>query len=120
MDDLTTGLTDWLGPAADDLTDEQRADFDAAARAYYAQPHHADRDPEDTAANQAEDDAALAAILQSILGEDTLASAARRKRQADLELDGWIRATAALGATERTLEEQSGLARMTVRKRLGR
>lgn len=116
MDDLTA----WLGPAADDLTAEQRDAFDHAARAYYAQPHHANRDPEDAAANQAEDDAALAAILQTILGEDSLASAARRKRQADLELDGWIRATAALGATERTLEEQSGLARMTVRKRLGR
>lgn len=120
MDDLTTGLTAWLGPAADDLTDEQRATFDHAARTYYAQPHHADRDPEDTAANQAEDDAALTAILQSILGEDTLRAAVARAAQAELERDAWIRATAALGASERELVEQTGWARMTVRKRLGR
>lgn len=113
-------FTDWLGPAADVLTDEQRAAFDAAARAYYRQPHHADRDPEDTAANTDEDDAALTAILQSVLGENDLASVGRDARYAQTILDGWIRATAALGARETEIAMKSGLSRPTVRARLGK
>lgn len=110
--------TDWLGAA--DLTDEQRERFDRAADTYYALPFHADRDPEDATADSAEDDAALTAILQSVLGEDSLMSAARRARQAQLELDGWIRASHALGMSERDIQQDASLARMTVRKRLGK
>lgn len=110
--------TGWLDPAT--LTDEQRERFDTAADAYYALPLHADRDPEDVVADSAEDDAALTAILQSILGEDSLMGAARRARQAQTELDGWIRAAHVLGMSERDIEQDAGLARMTIRKRLGR
>lgn len=112
--------SDWLAHAADDLTPEQRETFDATADAYYALPLHAQRDPDDAAADSAEDDAALTAILQRILHEESLMGAARRARLAQLELDGWIRAEAARGVPERVLEEQSGLSRMTVRKRLGK
>ncbi|MDN5653960.1 MAG: hypothetical protein L0J57_00045 [Brachybacterium sp.] len=112
--------SDWLAHAADDLTDEQRETFDSVANAYFALPFHTKRDPADAVADSAEDDAALSAILQKILGEDSLMGAARRARQAEIDLDGWVRSEAAAGASERTLEEQSGLSRMTVRKRLGR
>lgn len=112
--------TDWLGVGAADLTADQRDTFDSAADAYFALPFHADRDPEDLTANTAEDDAALSAILQTVLHEDSLMGAARRARQAQLELDGWIRATAALGTSEVEIAADAGLARMTVRKRLGK
>lgn len=112
--------SDWLAHAADDLTPEQREEFDRTADAYYALPFHAQRDPEDAIADSAEDDAALTAILQRILGEDSLMSAARRAWQAQLELEGWIRAEAAAGTPERTIEEHSGFARMTIRTRIGK
>lgn len=114
-----TDYTTWLGPAADDMTTEQRARFDQAATAYAALPYVADRtigDPD----YATEDDAALTAIVQAILDEDTLTAVAARARAATEALDGWIRASAALGASERDIETGSGLARMTVRKRLGR
>src|SRR5690625_6846421 len=96
--------SDWLAHAADDLTPEQREEFDRTADAYYALPFHAQRDPEDAIADSAEDDAALTAILQRILGEDSLMSAARRAWQAQLELEGWIRAER---SEEHTSELQS-------------
>ncbi|KAA9394777.1 hypothetical protein FCK90_04365 [Kocuria coralli] len=110
--------TDWLGSAQ--LTTEQAEAFTAAADAYYALPFHTDRDPEDAAADQAEDDAALTAILQTVLEEDTLTATASRARQAQLELTAWVRAAAALGAPERDIADQARMARATVRKRLGR
>ena len=73
---------------------------DRAADAYYALPLHRQRDPDDAIADSAEDDAALTAILQHILDEDSLMGAARRARQAQLELDGWIRAMAARVAAQ--------------------
>lgn len=112
--------TDWLGPAADDLTTEQREAFESRADAYYALPLHAERDPDDAIADSAEDDAALSAILQHILHEDSLMGAARRARQAEAELTGWVRAMAAAGTPERTLAEESGISRMTIRKLLGK
>ena len=111
---------DWLGPAADDLTTEQREAFDRAADAYYRLPFHEDRDPEDITANAAEDDHALTAILQTILREGSLETAAREARMAQAALVGWVRAAAAMGATERDIEQRSQMARMTVRKRLGK
>lgn len=112
--------TDWLGPAADDLTTEQRATFESRADAYYNLPLHADRDPEDQSAHAAEDDAALSAILQHILGEGSLMGAAREARQAQAALTGWVQGMAASGMSESQIAEQSGLARDTVRLRLGK
>lgn len=112
--------TDWLGPAADDLTDDQRETFDRAADAYYRLPFHEQRDPEDITANAAEDDHVLTAILQAILREGSLETAAREARMAQAALDGWVRASAAMGMSERDIEQRSQLARMTVRKRLGK
>lgn len=112
--------SDWLSIAADDLTDEQRATFESRADAYYALPLHADRDPDDAVADSAEDDAALTAILQDILGEDSLMGAARRARQAEAELIGWVRGMHTAGTPERVLAEQSGISRMTIRKWLGK
>lgn len=111
---------DLIRTTAGDLTTEQREAFEAAADAYYALPYVHSRDPEDDIANVAEDDHALTAILQSILGEDTLTMAGIRAHEAQNQLDGWVRASAALGVPERTIEEQSGLSRMTIRKRLGK
>lgn len=111
---------DWLGPAADDLTTEQRETFESRADDYYSLPLHAQRDPDDAVADSAEDDAALTAILQAVLHEDSLMGAARRARQAQAELIGWVRAGAAAGTAERTLAEQSGISRMTIRKWLGK
>lgn len=116
MSDHTT----WLGPAADDLTAEQRETFDRAADAYYRLPFHEQRDPEDVSANAAEDDYALSAILQTILREGSLETAAREARMAQDALDGWVRGTAAMGVPETEIAERSWLARMTVRKRIGK
>lgn len=110
----------WLAHAADDLNPIQRATFEGFADTYYAQPHIAKRDPEDYLANTAEDDAALTAILQHLLGEGSLMTAAREYRQAEAALYGWIRAMDAVGMSEVQIAEQSSLSRPTVRKRLGK
>jgi hypothetical protein len=112
--------SDWLAHATDDLTTEQLDAFTAAADAYYAQPHHEQRDPEDAIADSAEDDAALTAILQHVLGESSLETTAREARAAQEALTGWVRAAAALGTSESKIAERSWLARDTVRKRLGK
>jgi hypothetical protein len=56
-------LTAWLGPAAEDLTDEQRDRFDAEAQRI------AERYPDPD--EQPERDAALSAVVQYLLGETT-------------------------------------------------
>ena len=112
--------TDWLGHIADELTDEQREAFDRAADLYYRLPFHADRDAEDATANAREDDHALTAILQSVLGESTLRTATDRVQEAREVLTGWVRASAALGVSEVQIAERSRLSRPTVRKRLGK
>src|SRR5699024_7647174 len=109
--------SDWLAHAADDLTPEQREEFDSTADAYYALPFHAQRDPEDAIADSAEDDAALTAILQRILGEDSLMSAAGRAWPAELDLQGCMRAESSAGTRARLIEELAGFARVTIRPR---
>ncbi|GAB4097622.1 hypothetical protein GCM10028787_30970 [Brachybacterium horti] len=111
---------DWLGQVLDKLTESQRAQFTLAADAYYEQPHIVSRDDMDTAANQADDDAALGAILQHIRREGSLASAAADARDADHVLTGWVRGMAALGMSETRISEETRLARATVRRRLGK
>src|SRR5690606_37861992 len=99
----------WLGEAAGQMNSAQRERFDAAADAYYALPLHQQRDPQDSDAHRTEDDAALTAILRSVLWEDSIEGAAARVRQAQIELDGWVRASAALGVSEARIAERSGL-----------
>lgn len=115
-----TDYTAWLGPAADELTADQLDAFTTAADDYYALPLHGARDPEDDAANAAEDDYALTAILQAILREGTLRQAAAQVREAEAARDGWIRASAAMGIPEGTIADRAGVTRVTVRKRLGK
>jgi len=112
--------TDWLGPAAESLTPGQLEAFTDAADAYYDLPFHAQRDPDDAIADSAEDDYALTAILQDILMESSLMTAAREVREAQDALTGWVRGMAARGVPEARIAEQSQLARDTVRKRIGK
>lgn len=106
----------WLGPAADTATDEQIAELDTASAAIDARWP----DPDDG------DDRALAlsAAAQVILGDDTLEGIAAVWRDARrVERDRMSALTGALIASpgsERLLVERSGVARMTVRKALGR
>lgn len=108
-----TDWTDWLGDT--DLTSEQRARFD----------RHADDlagrydDPE-------ESDAALSALLQLILGETGEAdlieawSAARRQvRTTKAAMDAAL-TLASESESELAIAARLGLARMTVRKALGK
>lgn len=117
---MTGTYSTWLGEAAEQMNTAQRERFDAAADAYYALPLHERRDPQHAEAHRAEDDAALTAILRSVLWEDSIEGAAARVRQAQIELDGWVRASAALGVSEARIAERSGLHRTTVRGRLGK
>lgn len=113
--------TEWLGPAADDLTPGQLEAFTDAADAYYALPFHAQRDRDGAIANSAEeDDYALTAILQDILMESSLMTAAHEAREAQDALTGWVRGMVARGVPEARIAEQSQLARDTVRKRIGK
>lgn len=111
---------DWIGPVLDKLTETQRARFTLAADSYYEQPHIASRDDMNMDANTADDDAALGAILQHILREGSLASAGAEVRDAEHVLTGWVRGMAALGMSEIQISQESGLARATVRRRLGK
>lgn len=113
-------LIAWLGPARNEMTIVQLEEFMVAVNAYYDLPLHERRDPEERFADQAEDDAAMSAILQSILKEDSLAAAAHRAREAQDALDGWIRASAALGVPESTIASVTGLHRKTIRTRIGK
>lgn len=109
-------LTAWLGPAADEVTDEQRQAIAAAADRIGA------RWPDEDLADLRE--AALNAAAQIILGDDTLeATAARwaalraRERVAHAALTGALIATP---DTEQGLATRAGVTRMTVRKALGK
>lgn len=110
----------WLGPAAEDLTPDQLERFTRAADMYYALPLHEGRDPQDRDQCQAEDDAALSAILQSILGEGTLTEAGERDRAARAALIGWVRAAHAMGEPILSIAQRAGITRPTVRAWIGR
>lgn len=111
---------EWLGDAYDALSNVAIEAFTEAVNTYKQQPHQARRDPESPADHAKEDDAAMTAILQSILHEDSLNNAAQRVRDAEEALTAWIRAESALGTPETVIAEKAGIARDTVRKRLGK
>lgn len=115
-----TDWTQWLGDAAEDMTDGQRERFEAAADE--AMERIGD-DPDD----QGERDAALTAICQYVLGETTLdAAGERRTRTMRAEREASIAAQAlavlAVGAgmAEAEAARRARLDRMTVRKALGK
>lgn len=116
----TTTYRDWLGDAYSGLNEGTLVAFTDAADAYYQQKHHDQRDPAHPSDYASEDDAALSAILQSLEREDSLARVAQRAREVDEALTGWVRAEAALGTPETVIAEGAGLARDTVRRRLGK
>lgn len=106
----------WLGHAAADATDEQVDAFTEAADTIAARwPDPDDRDSRERA---------MSAAAQVILGDDTLEAIADAWREARrTERERMAALTGALIASpgsERVLVEQSGVARMTVRKALGR
>lgn len=115
-----TPYRDWLGDAYDDLNDGVIEAFTDAADTYFTQKHHQERDPEHPQETANQDDVALSAILQSLLHEDTLRSVAQRARDSESVLTGWVRAQVALDVSESEVAKQAGLARDTVRRRLGK
>jgi hypothetical protein len=111
---------DWLGPAAEQMSDEQRDRF--AAEAAAATERIGD-DPD--LAHERE--AAWSAIVQYLLGETTLdeAGAARRaaraaERETLLVSQAVARLAALDGVPEAEVARRAGLDRMQVRKLLGK
>lgn len=106
----------WLGTAAADATDEQINTLTQAADTI------ADRWPDPDDADSREQ--ALSAAAQVILGDDTLeAIAASWQAARRVERDRMAALTGALIATpgsERELSERANVARMTLRKALGK
>ena len=116
----TTDWTAWLGPAADELDDEQRARFEAEAASAVARIGD---DPD----MQADRDAALSAIVQYLLGETTIDQAGaerERTRQAERHASLAAQQVALLaigdGMAEAEAARRASLDRMTVRKLLGK
>lgn len=114
-------LDAWLGPAVDDVTDEQRAAIKTAADRVDA------RWPENDLSDLRE--AAFNAAVQVVLGDTTLAetgAAYTKARIAEQEahavLTGALIAQAELApaTAEQALAEVAGVTRMTVRKALGK
>jgi hypothetical protein len=113
----------WLGPAADTITDDQLGRLDEVAATINARWAN----PDDTDTR----DQVLSGAAQVILGDDTLESLAAEWHAArQRERDHMAALTGALLAShtgdrsgpgsEADLIERSGVARMTVRKALGK
>lgn len=115
-------LDAWLGDT--ELTDEQRGAFarmvEAIADRYPGREHGQHPDEESITE-------AMTGALQVLLGDDTLeglSAAWQRARAAEREamerLTGAIIAEAQCGAPEVQIAERAGVARMTVRRALGK
>ena len=108
----------WLGPALEQMTDEQLEAFGDAARQIFDRYPATEDDPD--AATEA-----LSGALQVILGDDTLtnlgadrAAAQQTLDRAHARLQGAILASRQLGPSE--IARQSGLSRQTVHMLLNR
>ena len=106
----------WLGPALEEMSDEQLEAFDDAARAIFAR--HADDEDDPDAATEA-----LSGALMVILGDDTLDGLGGAYRQAveaaseaHGRLIGAVIASRDLGPSE--ISRRSGLSRVSVTKAL--
>lgn len=111
-----TDLQNWLGDFADQVTNEQLDALVTAANTIDLRWP----DPDDADSRER----ALSAAAQVILGDDTLESISREYQAARrIERERMAALTGALIATpgsERDLVERAGVARMTVRKALGK
>lgn len=115
-----TDWTPWLGPAADQMTPEQRARFDAEAPEILALwPDKLD--------GADERDAALSALVQYLLGEITLDVAGEQRDRT--RHAGWMayvqaqviaRLAVQDGATEADAARRARIDRMIVRRALGK
>jgi len=117
--------TAWLGPAAEQLTDDQRCAFDRVAGELNA------RYPERDAAGEPTDDTrggeGMTGACMVLLGDATLAELAGDwsrarvvERDAMARLTGAIMATVEQGATEADIVRATGITRRTIRKAMGR
>lgn len=109
----------WLGPARDEMTDEQAKRFTAGLELIST------RYPEPD--DQMERDAATSATVQCILGETTVQEQARNLRDARIHTATTMAAAQQVarlavrdGAPKATTACQIGLDRMTMRKVLGK
>lgn len=114
------GWLAWLGPAADELTDEQRERFLAEAEEATARIG----DDPDLAAER---EAAWSAIVAYLLGDLTIEQAGRERlrtveaeRHASLAAQQIARLAVQDGMPEAEAARRSGLTRMTVRRALGK
>lgn len=114
-----TDWTAWLGPAADDLTDEQRERFeDEAERVLALYP-----DPD-----LSEDrETALSAVVQYLLGDETLDGVGARRsqareaaRQASIAARAMVALAVGDGMAEAEVARRVQVDRMQVRKWLGK
>ena len=105
-------ITAWLGIAANDLTQEQRAEFDATIRAWDRE--HPNADPEESAAAWiAALDVAMGSLdLESLAADDRKAQAAALEARAKLR-QGVLAALA--GMTEMEICRRTGITRPTIR-----
>ncbi|HET7388368.1 MAG TPA: hypothetical protein VFJ19_17075 [Nocardioidaceae bacterium] len=117
---MSTDWTAWLGPAADDLTDEQRERFEAEAEAAI---ERIGDDPD----LQPERDAALAAIVAYLLEETSIeqvgaerTATADAARYASLAAQQVARMAVQDGMSEVAAARAARLDRMTVRRVLGK
>lgn len=114
-----TAIDAWLGPAADDLDDDQRDRFTAVWDQVVEQyPAPEDQDLRN---------AALSAAVQYLSGETTPSEAGRalgRANAALAEARAAVRAVAGLaiddGASEYALHQELGITRTTLRSWLGK
>lgn len=114
-------MTDYppqLSPVIERLSDSQRQEFEAAAAAYFALPLHAHRDAQRSDEDCADDDAALAAILQDLTDHGSIEQAAAEVRDAEFILTGWIRGLAARGVASEQIAQRAGMSPDAVRARL--
>ena len=117
---MSTDWDAWLGPAADDMTPQQRKRFEVEAQAAI---ERIGDDPDD----QDDRDAALSAIVQYLLGDTTLdqAGAERERTQAaaraaSIAAQTMARLAVQDGVSEVQAARRAGLTRMTVRRALGK
>lgn len=117
---MTTDWTPWLGPAADELSDEQRERFEIEATEAIARIGD---DPD----LQEERDAALSAIVQYLLGETDIDAAGehraetqRAARLASIAAQQVARLAVLDGMSEVEAARRAQLDRMTVRRALGK
>ena len=119
-----TELEAWLGPALDDMTDEQVDTFAALVERIAGRYPGRDsgQHPDEEAMGEA-----MSGALMILLGDDTLAGlggewarARQAEREAMARLTGAIIAASGAGRAETEIAAETGLTRRSVRKALGK